>query len=273
MAFSLDASLQYPTGTGFLSKSPSTNYTCGAGTQLLILGVTDSSGMVRKATIPTYGGIPFKQINILQRAASAPEVAVEMWYLLSPSTGAAYQVLLEGDVSMNKQLRLSSWKTSYGPAYLDVSAGANATAANPSLTLNASYNGLVISIMGDGGASIPTAFSNGRAQRLLTADHGAYTSVMSYFYTTTKEDASIWYTIASDDYGHIAAAFSHSDAPIVGRTWGGILKYYNGASWVECPSNNFKIYKDSSWIICPSSNFKIYRSEDTPGWYPVRFQG
>ena len=42
--------------------------------------------------------------------------------------------------------------------------------------------------------------------------------------------------------------------------WGGILKYYNGESWIECPSSNFKIYRNDP-------------SMSAPGWFPIRFQG
>lgn len=56
--------------------------------------------------------------------------------------------------------------------------------------------------------------------------------------------------------------------------WGGILKFYNGSQWTECPSSKFKIYLNSTWTVCPSTNFKIYRPDKDPaGWYPIRFQG
>jgi hypothetical protein len=268
MAFTLDTSLQIPTGTGFTTGTVSGNYTCGAGSTLLVLGVVDASGLARSNTTPTYGGINLSKINSTQKAASSPEVAVELWYILNPSTGSAYSLSLVGDASLGKQLKAASFKSDNGTPLLNASVGSNGTSANPSLTVSASTNGLVISVLGDGGASIPTAFSGGRAAALKTSDHGAYTSVMSYFMTSSNADASIWYTIGSDDWGSIAASFS--EAPYVPFTWGGILKEYIGSSWYECPSSRLSFYNGASWTVCPSTKFKLYRNSS---WMPIRFQG
>lgn len=82
---------------------------------------------------------------------------------------------------------------------------------------------------------------------------------------------SPWLT---EDWGAVVGTFK--EVHIGGSTpqWGGILKYYNGSSWVECPSSHFKIYLNGQWTICPSTHFKIYRNDfDPSGWYPIRFQG
>lgn len=56
------------------------------------------------------------------------------------------------------------------------------------------------------------------------------------------------------------------------RTWGGILKWYNGVTWREVFEDDFKVYTDD-WKVVDSSHFKIYYPEsgDTSvGWYPIR---
>lgn len=56
------------------------------------------------------------------------------------------------------------------------------------------------------------------------------------------------------------------------RTWGGILKLYDGDSWEEVYSPKFKLYTDS-WKTIDSSHFKIFYPESgdtSAGWYPIR---
>jgi hypothetical protein len=56
------------------------------------------------------------------------------------------------------------------------------------------------------------------------------------------------------------------------RTWGGILKWYDGDSWEEVYTHNFKVYTNQ-WLTIDPSHFKIYypESNDTSaGWYPIR---
>jgi len=53
-------------------------------------------------------------------------------------------------------------------------------------------------------------------------------------------------------------------------TYGGVLKYWTGSSWQECPSTRFKYYKSGSWTVCASSKFHIYKSG---AWYDIRMSG
>ena len=211
--------LQIPT-TGFTAGTLSSDFYVEASTytRLIVLGIADASGYTRSPTIPTFGGINFSQVNTLQRAASSPEIAVEMWYLLNPSVGTN-TISLVGDASMGKEIKVSSWASGFkyfdfdASIYFDSSVGSNGTSENPSITLSASDAGLVISMLGSGTGSIPTNYSGGKATSLLPADYGDRTSVMSYFTTSTKADTSIWYEISNNDWGHIAASFFTGTTP------------------------------------------------------------
>lgn len=261
MAHSFDTSL-YSTNATF-------DYTCGAGTTLLVLGIYAFTG-TRTGADPTYGGVGLKMLG--QAAFDYGEGSAELWYLSNPSTGSAYSITMGNSTTRTLALRASSYKAQSGyTSIYDTSLWTNTTGANPSHTINCSTGGVIVQICGHELSSLPSAYSDAR---ILPVDHGTHNSWMQYKISPSNGNNTLSATQSSDEYVLITASFKEEYIPSSPIEWGGILKYYNGAEWTECPSNNFKIYLNSTWQTCPSTKFMIYRTDKDPSnWYPIRFQG
>jgi hypothetical protein len=265
MAHVFDVSL-YATG----SSNPLTmSFTPSNGATLLVLGINVSGANNRtnySTAPPTFGGIQMKLVNVVQKAASSPEVVSELWYHLNPSTGSAYTISVpNAATSRTLYLRASTFKaqSTYSTIF-NASVGGNGTSANPTLTVSASTGGVIVGCFGDGLATLPSVYDG---IPILPVDHGAFTSVDTYKILGADGNASLGYTIDSDDWGLVIGSWSEQAPP---RIYGGILKEYNGSSWVECPSSKMSFYNGASWTVCPSTKFKVYRDS---AWYQVRRNG
>ena len=89
------------------------SYTCGAGATLLVLGIVVDGLTARTGGAPTYNGVALTQASINAQAV-AGETTVELWYLLSPPTGAAYNLAVPDDNNVYLTLEASSYKAQSG---------------------------------------------------------------------------------------------------------------------------------------------------------------
>ena len=209
MAHTFDTSL-YATG----SSNPQTmSFTCGAGTTLFVLGIGVAGSTARTAGTPTFGGIQMKSIGALTNT----EASGELWYHLSPSTGAAYTVSVpNAATSKTLYLRGASMKAAagYTSAY-DASASVAATTAEPSIGIVASVTGdAILQQYSTGLQTIPTVGNEYPGQYILRVDHGNYGTAMQWYTTPGAATYIMGYKSGgtSDDYVLITASFKEISA-------------------------------------------------------------
>lgn len=272
MAHTLDSSIDTAVNA---NTSISVNFNCGSGATLLVLGIMSRTD-ARGGSAPTYGGIPF--LGPVGRVYDSDETVNELFYLLNPSQGI-YSIAYDNPNARAQTMKAASFKAASG--YLtafDTSAFGGSTTPQTNPSTNAPcINGGVTVQFGACGAGTAAADQITYATHTIVKPRtqNGQTAWLQYILPDFTGDVSMGFmTYSNEDWGAVVGTFK--EVPIGGSTpqWGGILKYYNGSSWVECPSSHFKIYINGQWTICPSTHFKIYRNDfDPSGWYPIRFQG
>lgn len=273
MAHTFDSSVDTAVNS---NTSISVSYNCGSGATLLVLGIMSRTD-ARGGSLPTYGGISFS--GPVGRIYDSDETVNEMYYFINPSAGI-YNIVYDNPNARAQTMKACSFKAASGyTSAFDTSAFGGSTIAqtNPSTNAPCINGGVTIQFGANGAGSIA-------ADQITAATHtivrprtqSGQTAWLQYILPDFTGDISMGFiTTSNEDWGAVVGTFK--EVPIGGGSstiWGGILKYYNGSSWTECPSSYFKVYLNSNWTICPSQNFKIYRPDfDPSGWYPVRFQG
>ena len=114
----LDTNLRF-TGAG----SPLTsNYTAGSGSTLLTLGIVVGGSTQRAGGAPTFNGVNMIQVDSTRVAT---ETNVELWYMIDPPTGSAYQISIPNTGTKNLYVQASTYKSrsQYYTSALDVSNG------------------------------------------------------------------------------------------------------------------------------------------------------
>jgi len=180
------------------------SYTCGANTRVLVLGITTASTTVRTGGSPTYNGVAMTQVGSTK--VGAAECTCEMWYLINPSTGAAYTISVPNAGGLTVTLMASNYIGASGTsAALDVYNSTQTTVANPNLIVTTTANGeVIVDMFGSGYASVPTANSQ---TLLYKVDEGAWCSNAQYALQASAGTINFSWTVASDDVAFIVAAF------------------------------------------------------------------
>ena len=276
MAFTIDTSARLPTDTtvgGRTTNPGGMTYRCGANAKLLVLGIATGAGPApgRTEGTPTFGGKLMTQICTSAGVSGTAEVITEMWQLLSPSTGLDASILVPNAGGSVLLLWASSWNVSSGYSVVfDGSIKVSQTVTNPTVNvISSDANELVLQIMGDGLVNI-TSFAVSPGNYLSGTsplDKGAYQVEMQWYIKPLKADISVGFTANSSPTGMVTGWWKQQLIP---RDWGGILKFWNGTSWTECPSSKFKFYNGAAMTICPSNNLKIWGGNS---WWPIRRQG
>lgn len=207
MAHTFDTSAQ---GVG--SANPLLlSYTCGAGATVLVIGLVVKSLTARAGGNPTYNNIAMTQASTRQQAAT--EVAAEIWYLLNPPTGSAYNISVPNTGGLTIRIIASSYKAASGKqSALDVANGWTGTIANPSNSVTTNVNGdAVVDIL----AHALNTPETGRNQTLLYAtDEGVWNSAAEYALQATAGSITFSHTIAADSWGQIIASFKETQVYI-----------------------------------------------------------
>ena len=184
------------------------SYTCGANAKVLVVGlvIQDLYGDWEGGA-PTYNGIAMTQADSTQTGGI--EVVVEMWYLLNPPTGAAYNISIPNASNLYIRVIASSYNSDLSVA-LDVADGWYGPTANPSNSVTTTVDGdAIVDIMGN---ALNTA-ETGRNQTLLYAtDEGTWNSAAQYALQATAGSITFTHTIAAAGWGHIIAAFKEVSA-------------------------------------------------------------
>ena len=181
------------------------NYTVGAGGTLLVVSIVGDNNANRTGGAPTYNGIALTQANSTRIAT---ETETEMWYLINPPTGAAYPISIpNGGGGMNLYVIASSYSAQPGyTSALDVTNGnTNGGSANPSVSVNTTANGdVIVGAMGNGNTAVPSADSG---NTLFMTDNGSFSDNGQYSFQATAGAIAMGWTVGSDDWGVVVAAF------------------------------------------------------------------
>jgi len=182
------------------------SYTCGANAKVLVVGLVVNSLFIRSEDDPTvtYNGVAMTAVS---RQAAATEVTAELWYLINPLTGAAYNISIPNDNSSNIRVIASSYISS-GDVSLDVSSAEKGTTANPSRSVTTTVDGdAIVDIMA---SSLDTAETGNNRTLLYSNDEGNWNSASQYALQATLGAITFTHTIAAANWGHIVAAFKET---------------------------------------------------------------
>ena len=185
-------------------------HTCTAGTRLLVMGLATRSTTIRTGGAPTYNSVTMAQIQTA--IAGSAECTAELWYLANPDTGSSYNISVPNANATTERVVASNY-TNDATIYLQASTSTTNSTANPTLTLNSvAQDSLVVDILGDGRADVPSANTGGTV--LTNNDEGAWVDSAQYKITTSSGNVTFTWVVANDDVAFIMASFS-TVAPIV----------------------------------------------------------
>ncbi len=175
MAHIADTNLRFSGNSNPLAS----DYTCGSGATLLVLGIVTAGPDQRAGGKPTYNGVDLTQADESRQHNVNPETSCELWYLLEPATGSAFQVSIPNPNSRLLHVQASSYSAATGfTSDADVEGGSSGTSASPSVSVTPTVNGaVIIGVFGDGENFIPTAQSG---VELNTTDDGLYSDSNQY---------------------------------------------------------------------------------------------
>ncbi len=220
MAHTFDNNLRFST-----SANPATSdYTCGSGATLLVVGMVTGNGLARFGDAPTYNDIRLTQSGQFRGTA---EVGVELWYLLDPPTGSALQLSVPNPNSILVHMQISSYIVATGKtSELDVDGGDQGTTASPSVSLTTTEDGdVIVGVFGDGENFTPTGNSG---TQLNSNDNGLYSDnnqftlqasagAVATSWTTQTYGAGVYgggiYN-GDDDWAMAVAAFKEVNVPV-----------------------------------------------------------
>jgi len=209
MAHTFDTSLRI---TG--SSSPVTaNYTCGTGATVLVLAIITGGSTARAGGAPTYNGVAMIEVYSGIKAASSPETVVDMYYMLNPPTGSAYQISIPNTGTKSLYCMASSYKASSGNASaLDVKNNATNTSTNPTCSVTTTADAVLIACVGEGAQTWAPTGRTGT--QLGDYDDGSYGDGHQYYIKTgAGSQAMAWTFGTSDDWAEIVVAFKEVAAP------------------------------------------------------------
>ncbi|MFA6148668.1 MAG: hypothetical protein WC899_10720 [bacterium] len=190
------------------SSAPLTgNYTCGAGSTVLVLSLVVAGTTPRSGGAPTFNGVALTQAGTTRGHGAGYETGTELWYLLDPPAGSAYQISIpNGGTARTIYAIASTYTSATGISALDVANGNAATSgANPSVSVTTTVNGAaIVASMGNGLSSAPTGRTG---TSLYETDDGSYSDSGQYLLQASAGAQAMGWTIASDDWCICVAAF------------------------------------------------------------------
>jgi hypothetical protein len=210
MAHTFDTKAQITLAT---TNPQAMNYTCGASATLLIVGLIYANG-VRTGNV-TYNGVALTQADQTRYGSSGPEARCELWYMIDPPVGSAYEVSIPNPNSLNLEAHISSYCSEVGCKTVFHAASGNVT----SYTLGGSVATTEICLtvaVGAGGFDtfVPTSISG---TILYGSDNGTWGGGSQYKINTTSGNMSLyWYGLPGyyEDNGSVIVAFANPPSGI-----------------------------------------------------------
>lgn len=216
------------------SNPATSNYTCGSGATLLVVGIVVAGEVSRSGGSPTYNGVSLTQADETRKTAQqfsgtvrglliGPETSCELWYLLVPDTGSALQLSIPNPASLTLHVQISSYSVPSGfTSALDVADGDSALTASPSISLTTTEDGdVIVGVFGDGEDFPPSAQTG---TELNTTDDGSYSDSNQYTLQANSGAISTGWTTQTygagvygggiyngdDDWAMVVAAFKQT---------------------------------------------------------------
>ena len=214
----------------FVSRNDpvTSDYTCGSGATLLVLGVVVEGELLRTGKAPTYNGIDLTQADTTRQFTSSPEISCELWYLTDPEVGVPLEIHISNPRSLLIHVQASSYIVSTGKtSVLDVVGGDQGTTASPSVSLTTTEDGdVIVGVFGDGENFAPTGNSG---TQLNSNDNGLYSDSNQFtLQSSAGAIATSWTTQTygagvygggiyngDDDWTMVVAAFKEVNVPII----------------------------------------------------------
>lgn len=210
MALTFDTKLRIPTSASTtMTTAPTANYTCGSSAGALVVFVYWAGTTARTGGNPTYAGSALTEV-FTQKTVT--ETSMETWYMLSPPSGVALELLIPNSGGRTMWVHAASGNsTSASISYAYDSSGSNATtAANPNVSLTTvAAPTIIFAGVGTGDNTwLPTARTG---THVYDDDIGTYGSgTMYYIKTDTGAQTLTWSDATNDDYESIAVAFKEA---------------------------------------------------------------
>jgi hypothetical protein len=155
----------------------------------------------------TWGGDALSQASTTQIAASTPEASAELWYLLNPRPGTQTLTIPNTAAQTIKYTVVRAVAIAGGKSRLDAVNGASATSTNPSpgaVTCSEAGDFVVAVTAGGWQTWAPSAQAG---TIIANTDDGATGGGEQYLLQATPGSVTLGWTMASDDWGAVVAAF------------------------------------------------------------------
>lgn len=199
MAHTFDTSAQTTSATSPVT----TTYTSGAGSTVLVIGITYPGNATRAGGAPTYNGVALTQAGTTVNSTSNTGYC-ELWYLLGVPTGVSYTVSVPNTGTLSLNVCISTYKAPTGfISQFDVTAQANATSTNPTVSLTTTAPSAVVSTLVC--ANAPTA-----GQTLLFTGTNTTRYGNEYALQSAAGAISMNWTATNGRWGTVAAAFKEA---------------------------------------------------------------
>ena len=169
MAHTFDNNLRFVGTTSPLTS----DYTCGDDATLLVVGIVGKGPLLRVSVPLTYNGIDLTLAGQVRSRGPEAEATCELWYLLNPPTGSAFELNVPNPVSLISHIQISSYNVTPGKtSALDVVGGDQGLSTSPSVSVTTTVDGdVIVGVFGSGQDYAPTAQSGTNLNR---TDNGLY---------------------------------------------------------------------------------------------------
>jgi hypothetical protein len=183
-------------------------FTPDSGVTCLVLKLWVLSATSRAGGAPTYNGVTMSQAGSTQKAASSPEISVEIWYLTGASAAVAATASIPNSGGLTIHYTFCTGKAGSGKtsAY-DNAVGSNNTSTNPSCgAFTMAANSIGFALAGTG-LQTPGTFTASHTALEAVFDAGATGGASQYHINNAGGSVTFSWTANSDDWGAAAVSF------------------------------------------------------------------
>src|SRR4030042_2575659 len=188
------------------------SFNWGATSKLLTVSIWTNGIVARTGNGPTYNGVTMTDSGNGFIAHASGECGTEVFYLTTPYTGGAANIVVPNTNSVSINISAAAWSTS-NIAAKDQTSSATGLTQNPSLVVNSVVaNAMMYGSLASGDRDAPTAGTN--YTLLNTEDVGNQTWGDEYDLDTgSAGNITVSFATArADDWGLIGIAFKDSSS-------------------------------------------------------------
>lgn len=205
MTHTLDTKAQIAAGT---SDPQTTSYTCGSGATLLVVTLIYAEG-TRTGNV-TYNDVALTQADQTRYPASGSEARCELWYMVDPPTGSAYDIDVPNPNGLSLEVCISSYKA--GTGYTSVYKTATGSQSNwgdwpRTGNQTPDKNGAVYVAVCCSGMDTHGTY-NKLGTNLYETDNGTWGGSHQYYLQSTAAAAEMfWWLNSAEDWAMVSAVF------------------------------------------------------------------